>query len=246
MKPIEYYYLYFAGKKMRNVFLAFEVKPNEEIEKWIHKSKFELNHCVNLILILDKLQNTCYDDDVIRAILKSIASYMTSVVVNLFDIFNIFFELEGTDCVLQGDLVYKYIWQHYFVESDDIPYLNMDWFNETVTIDAHYIYLDAKLIIANVKGEICFQIMNTETMKPQMKNPFSSKEIMIPSLKFFLLHLLNLLRSIDLVAKYAHQKDNAQENYKEFFSDAKTNLHIPIDKIMELVLTYQKAFEFRY
>ncbi len=228
---------------MRNVFLAFEVKPNEEIEKYVRKSKSELNHCVNLILIFDKLQSTCYDDDVCRAIHNGIISTMTSVTLNLFEIFNLCFSLSENDRVYQGDLVYNYIWQHYFVDSDEIPYLRMDWFNETCSTDAYYNSLDAKFIIGNKNSEICFQIMNNETMKPKIKNPFSTKEVMIPSLKFYLQHFLNLLRSIDLVAKYAYQKDNTNENYKDFFSDAQTDLHIPIDKIMELVLVYKKSFD---
>jgi len=246
MKPMDYYESYFADNKMRNVFLAFEEKPNEEIEKYVRKSKSELNHCVNLILIFDKLQNTCYDDNVCQAIHNGIISTMTSVALNLFEIFNLCFSLNEIDRVYQGDLVYNYIWQHYFVDSDEIPYLRMDWFNETCSTDAYYNSLDAKFIIGNVNGAICFQIMNNETMKPKIKNPFSSKEMMIPSVKFYLQHFLNLLRSIDLVAKYVHQKDNMNGNYKDFFSDATSDLYIPIDKIVELVLTYQKAFEFRY
>ncbi len=244
MRPTELFNIYFSKRKMKNVFLYFNAIINPEINKWEAKSKHEINRIVNLILNLQGNKGVLPEKEICMAIHESIASCFTSVVFNLFNIFNIVYKLTGNESSFFDDHIFEYFHQKYNITKEKKENLKFSWLKPISVVDGYGYDRDLKLHVFDVDGKSGFQVFEYDSLEPQISNPFDKIEPIIPSADFFLLHLLNLLWSIELIAKYCFLEIYPEKDFDELFTVNKRESHIPVERIKQLLVAYFESFGF--
>jgi hypothetical protein len=203
---------YITEKGLKDVFLPLELICNSQAEKWISKSKDELNRFVNLLIILNKYEKETVDYYVCQSIHLSLAACSESIV---FSLFNIFALVTRTEASFFDTHIRDYFAGKHYLTEDVLNHLSFDWHEILMTINSLVYSADTKLIINNSKNRMGFQLVSSETGN-------SDSHDRINSIRYFTKHLSDLMFAIDLIATSLHHEINGCES----FPTAESNKYI--------------------
>ncbi len=184
----------FSTKGLRNVFYPIEYSDNSEIQRWVSKSKYELNRYAQHIIALNTFEKENPAYYTCQAIHESLNSCSVSIVFSLFNIFAI---LTETKASFFDTSIRDYFMERIKPSFKDSYLLSFYWHESVLSMNSLGYSSDQYLKICFLEDGIGFTVLNSQ----DGKNYSETENHEITNSKiFYTFHLLQLLSSIDLVS----------------------------------------------
>jgi hypothetical protein len=233
----ETYGRYFDDHGLKNIFMPFMEIDNPQVQRWIVKSRYEINRFSNYVILIDKYEKEPTDKFTLSSIHESLASCSVSIA---FSIFNIFALITGTEASFFDDHIKDYFKIKVNLNSEELYLLSFKWHTSIQAINSLGYSNDEKLYVYKCDNTLGFKILN---MNDKLSDSTKRSKInsMIYSKEFFIIHLLYILSTIALITKLISMEMNIS---KVPISNRKSS-YLEIENISELMSIYEDCLSIK-
>ena len=226
---------YFDNHGLRNIFMPIIEISDIQTKKWIDKAINEINRFSNFIVLIDKYEKEPIDNYTLTSIHESLAASSVSIT---FSIFNIFALITGTEASFFDDHIKTFYKGYPKLNHEKMNLLSFKWHTSIQNINSLSYSIDEKLCAYKGDNIIGFNILKVNVKE----SPYRTKKskvtgMIIHSKRFFSIHLLHLLSSIELISNLLSE---GRYNSKAPITKGKIS-YLEIENLSELMSIYRDS-----